>query len=44
MVRKFAPYLYEMEREERVVALEEEDDKVGKAMNLSRGGKDNASR
>lgn len=25
MVRKFAPYLYEMEREERVVALEEED-------------------
>jgi peptide chain release factor 1 len=26
MVRKFGPYLYQMEREERVLALEEEDD------------------
>lgn len=26
MVRKFGPYLYEMEREERVIALEEEDE------------------
>jgi peptide chain release factor 1 len=26
MVRKFGPYLYQMEREERVLAMEEEDD------------------
>jgi hypothetical protein len=26
MVRKFGPFLYRMEREERVLALEEEED------------------
>lgn len=41
MVRKFAPYLYEMEREERAAALEEEDDNHGKGKKTSRGGKDN---
>jgi len=40
MVRKFAPYLYEMEREERVVALEEEDaQKEKKGSNSIRGKK-----
>jgi peptide chain release factor 1 len=28
MVRKFGPYLYQMEREERVVALEEEEEEI----------------
>jgi peptide chain release factor 1 len=46
MVRKFAPYLYEMEREERVVALEEEDEeKEKKSRNAAgRGRKDKAGR
>lgn len=44
MVRKFAPFLYEMEREERVVALEEEEDDLeGKRIQyISRCGKDNS--
>lgn len=39
MVRKFAPYLYEMEREERVVALEEEDAQKEKKGSKSVRGK-----
>ena len=40
MVRKFAPYLYEMEREERVLALEEDDtQKEKKGSNSIRGKK-----
>jgi hypothetical protein len=42
MVRKFAPYLYEMEREERAVALEEEEHSSG--MKSHRGRKDNISK
>ena len=45
MVRKFAPYLYEMEREERILALEEEDEeKEKKGRNAVRGKKDKAGR
>ena len=39
MVRKFGPHLYEMEREERFAAFEEEDEEERKRGNASSRGK-----